>query len=115
MSGYVSGVASSIWSKRKVGVAALSTNVIDTTDFDTIRGIKYILCFYSDIEDKTKMLDMSIIKENTSIKDTVYGRIGIGLNLAVTAVKNGSSIELRLQNNETFQVTADIAKLTFKP
>jgi hypothetical protein len=111
MSAYVTTGSDSLWIKSQKNISASGNVIVDTIKLTSFRSIKYIVTVYNKGLDKGKTLEMNLLKENAGIKETIYGKIGVGVNIAMSTGINGGNLEITVQNNELFPVTCEFAKL----
>lgn len=106
------GVAgSSIWTKVTGTVSGSSSSVIDTVDLTSFTSIKYIISARNKPNSAAKYLELSVNYNQSSLSDSVSGKINNGLSMNVDANLVGGNLELDITNNETFDIDLDIAKL----
>lgn len=98
----------SLWTNQKIEVPASSsvnTREILLTNF---RKIKYVMVFYNST--KTKSLEINVINENGSLRDSVFARLG-SMSIQVDTEINSGKMSVKITNNETVDVITDIAYL----
>lgn len=101
-----------LWIKGSSLVPTSSMVVVDTLVLNSFRFLKYIVTAWNDTEEKVKGFEMSIVKKNdTTLSTTVHGILGGGISLVTEPVVNGSNMELRIQNNSSFTVSLEFARL----
>ena len=111
MSAYTTTGADSLWIKSQKVINAGDEVIIDTLKLISFRSLKYIFCAYNKVEDKAKSCEINVIKVNGNISDSISGRLGDGINLALTSEKVSDDFNLKIKNNELFPITAEFAKL----
>lgn len=101
----------SVWKKITTNANASSSTIVDQvaiTDFSTI---KYIIDIQDTINNKTRSMEMIINNENGSIKESVFGRIGSGIDFSISPVNNSGTMELTITNNEVNGLSVSLARL----
>jgi hypothetical protein len=111
MSSFVSTGSDSLWIKTQKNIVAGDEIVVDAIRMASFRSLKYILCCYNKNQDKTKFLEMSVINESDNIRDSICAKIGSVINLEITAEKVLGFFNLKIKNNESYDVKIDFAKL----
>lgn len=102
------------WQKVSGTVSSSTTDVVDQIALADLQGIKYLLCYWNDVEDKRKMMELSVVKKTASLKDTVFGKIGDNLNVSVSFGISGANLQLSITNSEAFDVDFQLARLILK-
>ena len=92
------------------GSSALVVDTVPTTDF---RALKYFVSFHNITQDVAKYLEMNVVNENSSVSDSLSGKLGSSIDVDTGAAISGSNLELTITNNETYDVTVSLAKITF--
>jgi len=62
------------WTKANNSVPASTTKVIETVGLSSFHNIDYILTIYNEVEEKTRKLQMTAVREGATIKTNVHGR-----------------------------------------
>jgi hypothetical protein len=107
-----SGGPSSIWDSITANISASSTGVIDTVGNGSFKSLKYIVSVFNGANNSFKTLEIDILNEGSTYKETVFGRLRSGSSdIEVTTVNNAGSMELRLTNNESFDLTVSAGRL----
>lgn len=102
----------SVWKKINTNANASTTTIVDqvaVTDFGTL---EYTISIEDTVNNKTRSMKMMINNENGSLKDTILGRIGTGIDFSIEPVNNAGTMELRITNNEVNGLSVNMARLT---
>lgn len=99
------------WVKVSGSVSPSTTNIVDIQALADMQGLRYMLCYWNDANDKRRLLDISVVKKTGSLKDIVYGKIGDSLDVAVDFGISGSDLQMSITNNEAFPVDFQLARL----
>jgi hypothetical protein len=108
---YTSGVSSSVWERKKKDIPASSTVAVDDVELTRFSGLRYVICVINGNE--TIMFDMSLIKKISSVKETIYGKIGSGISFAVNTSVLSGIMYLNITNNEAVDIAVDLIKCKF--
>lgn len=106
----VTGTAS-LWEEFNRTITPGSTVIVDTFTMLSFKQVEYIVNFKDTTSSKEKSLKLSVIKDDGSLKDTVYARMGSAISLDVNTNINGANYELKVTNNEAFSVDMYFARL----
>lgn len=110
--GNLDRVGKSIWEKLSNTVSATSTGVIDTVDNGSFQSLKYIVTVYNQANTAYRSFEFSVLNNNGSYKETLSNRLQSGgLNIDVDSVNNGGTYEFQITNNESYEVSVELAKL----
>lgn len=101
-----------VWEKESRTLPASSTTIVNSFALTSFRGLDYVLNFKDTTSAKQKQLKLSVIKDDGTVKDTVYARLGSAISLEINSQINGSNYELAIVNNELFDVQVSLARLT---
>jgi hypothetical protein len=97
--------------KKTVGLPASSTQLIDSSPLSRFRALEYLVQV-NDLADQTKSFKLLVTQDDTGIKRQIYGRAGNALEIAVSAIVNGSDYELSITNNEAFDMSVTFVRST---
>ncbi len=101
-----------VWEKFTRVVPGSSTIVADTLLLTAFNQLEHIINFKETVTKVEKGLKMTIVKTDTTLKDSVYAVTGAPMSMEVNAVINGSSYELQIVNNGANAVDMSFARLT---
>lgn len=108
----ISGSGAGVWVRITLTIPATTTQVVDTVALSGFISIKYIGTFYNESQNASKALELTVVREGSSLKDSVYSKVS-QLDVAVDAVVSGSNLNLSVTNNESFPVQVDLIKAVF--
>lgn len=100
------------WTKANNSVGPSTTKVIETVGLSSFHNIDYIFTIFNEVEEKTRSLQMTVIREGGTIKTSVHGRLGSMTNISVVGNVSGSDMELEITNNNLYTVSVSYARLT---
>lgn len=103
--------ALSIWVKITTNADASTSTIIDQVDVSQFSTLKYVIDVQDTVNNKTKSMEMIINNENGSLKESVFGRIGNGIDFSINTVNNSGTMELTITNNEAIGLSVSAAKL----
>lgn len=101
----------SVWKKITTNANASTSTIVDQiaiTDFSTI---KYIIDIEDTVNNKTRSMEMVINNENGSLTESVFARIGEGIDFSISPVNNSGTMELTITNNEVNGLAVNLARL----
>lgn len=91
-------------------IPAGQTLDLDTLDFSTFSTIDYILSFKNSDETLTKSLRLFARKSALgNVEESVSARLG-ALALEISTAVEGSTLKLKVKNNELFTINASFAR-----
>jgi len=102
----------SVWKKINTNANASTTTIVDQvaiTDFSTL---EYTISIENTVNNKVRSMKLLINNENGSLKETVFGRIGVGIDFSISSVNNSGTMELTITNNEVNGLAVNMARLT---
>lgn len=105
------------WIVKKKTVPAGQTVIVDSFDSSIHSAAHYDINateVTASADKKFRRLKLDTRRDDSGVKDIVRGRFGKGLSLAINTQLNGSSIELKVTNNETFSVDFSFARIKLK-
>lgn len=91
--------------KVKETIDPTSSKDLDTTPIAEAKSLFYLISIST--SSQTKTLIMSISRDTSGIKDTVFSKIGSPLPAEVSAVESGGNVILRITNPNAFAITAE--------
>lgn len=95
-----------------VAVPAGQTVTVDSVLYSSMKAINYFIALHKSDFSEAKLLKMSVMKFNSSVKDVVYSRVGTNVNCAVESSVVGLNANLIITNNESYDVTCSFNKDT---
>ena len=101
-----------VWEKFTQSVPASSTVIVDTIPMSNFDKLEYLINYENTLTNRSKGLKLSVVKDDTIIKEQVYAITGAPLSIGLTTVVNGSDYELHITNNEAAVVGVSFARLT---
>lgn len=108
----ISRSAGGLWRKKKNKVLASSTIIADTIPLIKFVGVKYIIQFSNDSEDKFNTIEVLAAKKSGgNLEDNVVGNLGDDIDVDTNVIISGSDVILQLTNNEIYQLDVAISKL----
>ena len=111
MSVYSSQASGSVWFRSRKIIPASSITELDKLLLVNTKSIDYIITAFNDIEIKTKTFNLKVFKEGTTIKESLYLKIGT-INVKINIATDTDYIILNLQNDELFDLTVNFARLS---
>jgi hypothetical protein len=102
-----------VWSTDSKEVTALSSLVIDSYTLTNFLGAKYIFTVYNITENKTRMFELNIVYNDSSLKDQICASMGGSINYGVSVINNSGVLNLIIQNNEAYNLKVNLAKVCF--
>lgn len=101
-----------VWEKFTRSVPASSTVIVDSLPMSSFDKLEYTMNFENTLTNRSKGLKVSVVKDDTLIKEQVYAITGAPLSTGLATVVNGSDYELHITNNETVTIGVSFARLT---
>lgn len=104
--------ALSVWRKINTNANASTSTIVDQvaiTDFSTL---EYTISIEDTVNNKTRSMKLLINNENGSLKESVFSRIGTGIDFSLSTVNNSGTMELTITNNEVNGLAVNMARLT---
>ena len=99
------------WRKITVSAPASSPIIVDQLAVGIFNTAEYTINITNSTSNLTRTMKMLVHNQNGIISDTVYGRIGQGLNIAVSAVNTAGNMQLIVTNNEVNAIDVKVARL----
>lgn len=96
-----------------VTIPSSSTLTVDTNTFATLNHVDYSMHFKNAGSSVTKSLKLAVRRIGASVADTVSSKFGSAMNLSVNPQIVGSNMEVRVTNNEPFNVDLVFVKTVF--
>lgn len=85
-------------------VDAGTTKVVEAVGMTEFSALEYFVNIKSSSPTKVKVLKVLVFKTDTDVETQVYARRGDTLDIEIDAFAAGSNAELRIKNNESFQL-----------
>ena len=98
--------------ETKIVIPAESTLNVDTLPIADFTSIRYFMSILNDTNDLTRTLIMSVIRQGSTACNSIYDRIGVGLDIEVNTLVSGSDFSVEIVNNETYDITLCYKKIT---
>jgi hypothetical protein len=100
-----------LWEEYRRTLPPSSTTIVDTFAMSSFQACEYIVNYEDTTSNKKRGLKLSVIKDDGSLKETVYSIRGSAISLTLFTNINGSDYELKVTNNEAFTVDMYFARL----
>jgi hypothetical protein len=98
-----------IWQTSDSTVAPSGDTVLTSIPLSTFSGGTFHVTLESSATSQRRYLKMDVLNNGGDLMDQIYGIMGQAFDIALSAEVNGPNVELRLQNNEAFGISASIA------
>ena len=106
------GIPNPFNGKRVKDLPASGTTLVESLPLTQFRELRYFIVFFNADETISKRMEMSVKKEGTSLTEVVFNRSGQGISLEVNPTENSGDMEMRVSNNELFDVKMCYTRLT---
>ena len=106
--GGTGGTGDSFWSEATASVLASTSGVIKSLPLATFTGGTFHIKLATSANAYRRSLKMDIVKNDGAVEDQVYAIMGHLFNVGLSAIINGSNVELVLTNNESYNIDARI-------
>jgi hypothetical protein len=100
-----------IWTRVAGSVSSSGTSAVDTVSKSIFRTLDYNVTIKDTTSNKVKTLKMTVVQDDSGLKDYVSGIAGSPLNVSIDAIDTGSDVDLSFTNNEAFDVDVDAVRL----
>ena len=87
-----------------VTIPASTTLVVDTVALSNFRHLEYVVTYEDLTTNDLKSSKILILNDNSSLDDSVFGRNGSNIKVALSATTNAGNMELEVTNSETNSV-----------
>ena len=101
----------SLWVKTLVTIPALSTVTVHSSALADLRHGDFIANFKSTIGGAKKSLKMQVLNDDGVLRDQVYSKSGMQIDVAINAVVSGLNFNFNCTNNEAFDLNLTLVKL----
>ncbi len=105
------GSTAAVWEKFTRSVPASSTIIADSVALSSFNQIEYIINYKNTSTKREKGLKVTVVKDDTLIKEQVYAKTGAPLSIGLNTVINGSNFELQIVSSEVVGVDMSFARL----
>lgn len=85
-------------------ILAGATKAVDAIPLSAFSALEYFVNTKGDTPTKAKFIKVLVQKTDTDVETQVYARRGDQLDIEIDAFISGSNAELRIKNNESFQL-----------
>ena len=102
----------SVWKKINTNANASTSTIVDQVSLTDFSTLEYTISIEDTVNNKSRSMKMEVNNENGSLKDTVFGRIGTGIDFSISSVNNSGTMELTIANNEINGLAVNMARLT---
>lgn len=106
------GGNTALGAKTTFVIPANTESVIDQVALADFFNLKYYSVFSNSDNDNTKSMEVTVKKSALTVCHSISNRIGTGINLEINPTASGSNFEMRVRNNENYDVTMCYAKMT---
>jgi hypothetical protein len=97
-----------VWNQKSAVIPGLTTIAADSISLPSFFSATYLLSFNN--ASKNKSFTLKINKRESGLRSQVFSKSGDVLNIVVEAIENGGNMELRISNNESFQINYTLAR-----
>lgn len=97
-----------VWNQQSDNIPGSSLKIADQIALSNFQSATYLLSF--NYLSKNKSLTIKINKSEAGIFSQVWGKSGDPLNILIDAFSNGGNMELRITNNESFNINYTLAR-----
>ena len=102
------------WRREIQTILAGATITTSNVNKNTAHAVKYIMNFYNDTQVKTKYLEMSLVRQGTTIKDTVFNKLGGQISLNLEGKILGDNMFVEVKNNEAYNLYMEVFYLIMR-
>lgn len=95
----------------KKTISANTNMVVDSLPLVAFEALEYSVTYSVAVPFKTKILKLLVRKTDTDLATQVFGKAGDAININIDAFRNGSNMELRVNNFESFSVELKATRL----
>jgi len=86
----------------------MATKDVDSIPVADIKGNFYLITIFTATQSKS--LIMSIARDTSGIKDSVFSKVGSPLPAEVNAVESGGNVLLRITNPNAFSINVEVIR-----
>lgn len=104
-------IGQSLWKKYEFTIGAGLSQIISSDPEPEFRLAEFIMVFTNTVSNRSRTFKMSLLKDDTDLKDQVYSKSGANINVAVNTQISSGNVEVVFQNNELSPVSLSVAKL----
>lgn len=101
-----------VWEKFSRSINASTTSIVDSIPLTSFDKIEYIISYKDIVTNRVRALKVSVVNDDTTIKEQVYAISGAPLDIDLTTKVTGPNYELEIVNNELNAVEMLFARLT---
>jgi len=101
----------SVWDKIERIAPASSSIIADTLALSSFNQVEYIINYKQVTTKREKGLKVTVVKDDSLIKEQVYAKTGAPLSIGLNTIINGSNFELQIVNSELANVEVSLARL----
>lgn len=105
------GGSDTTWSKLSNTIPSSSVSVVDSISNNDFESLKYIVTIFNKANSAYRSFEFSILNNNGSYKDVLSHKIKSGASVSVDTNNNAGTLELKITNNESFDLQVELAKL----
>jgi hypothetical protein len=109
MSTFTSDSRGGLWNRSNYTIDALSTLTTDSFDYSELKSVDYSISIYGNSLFKSLYLRANV--KGGDVVDSIYGKIGDTINIAVNVKKVLNSYILEFVNNENFELDIRVSRL----
>lgn len=100
-----------IWQKVSFSIPASSSQVVYSGPSANFHHGDFIMNFVLSSTNASRSLKFVAVRDDASMKDQVYSRLGAAFSIGVSSQINGSNVEVTVSNNEASSVDLIMAQL----
>lgn len=94
-------------------INASSSKTVDTITLSNFKIAEYTITLYNNAQGVLVSFNLSVNNNNGVLRDSLYNRIGKGINYKIDADVNGLDYELVVENNESYDLTIEYKQSNF--
>lgn len=111
MSFYTTTAISSVWRKSRGSIAGSTSETILSIPTSTLHTLNFVLSAYNDTEVEAITRGGMVNLFGSVVQDTIYAKLGKGIDVAIDIVISGSNLQVNVTNSETFTLSYELAYL----
>lgn len=93
-------------------ITPAGSTVLDDIPLDSFVSLMYVITVWDTATcEKVKILTMKVGRKSGSLVDSIYGKTGHPLSIALNSNEVGANMNLDFTNNEAFNLSIDVVRL----
>lgn len=100
-------------SRVNVTVAPAATETLDTVPVAKFKGLRYFVSGSNKTNDLTKVLDLTVRKDNADTEDVVFGKLG-PMPLQISTSQVGGAIIVEITNPNAYEIAVEALRFALK-